>query len=44
MGSVQCLVLAFFSHFSKVDRNKGDIRRKVCMESVELKRIRWTAL
>lgn len=33
-----------FSHFSRVDRNKGDIRRKVCMDSVELKRVRWTSL
>lgn len=28
-----------FSHFSIVDRNKGDIERKVCMDSVELKRV-----
>lgn len=28
-----------FSHFSRFDRNKGDIERKVCMDSVELKRV-----
>lgn len=28
-----------FSHFSRVDRNKGDIERKVCIDSVELKRV-----
>lgn len=29
----------FFSHFYRVDRNKGDIERKVCMDSVQLKRV-----
>lgn len=27
-----------FSHLSRVDRNKGDIEIKVCMDFVELKR------
>ena len=33
------MVLEFFSHFSRVDRHEGDIERKVCMDSVELKRV-----
>lgn len=28
-----------FSYFSRVDRREGDIERKVCMDSVELKRV-----
>lgn len=30
---------SIFSHFSRVDRNKGDIERKGCMDFVELKRV-----
>jgi hypothetical protein len=29
----------FFLFFSKLDRNKGDIKRNICMGSVELKRV-----
>lgn len=33
-----------FSHFSRADRNKGDIERKGCMDSIKLKRVGWTPL
>lgn len=36
MGSVQSLVLTFFHIVLTVDKNKGDIKRNVCMDSVEL--------
>ena len=39
MGSMQCLVLTFFHIVLAVDRNKGDIKRNVCMDSVDLRRV-----
>lgn len=39
MGSMQCLVLTFFHIVLAVDRNKGDIRRNVCMDFVDLRRV-----
>lgn len=39
MGSMQCLVLTFFNIVLAVDRNKGDIRRNVCMDFVDLRMV-----
>lgn len=39
MGSMQCLVLTLFHVVLTVDRNKGDIKRNVCMDSVDLRRV-----
>lgn len=36
MGSMQSLVLTFFHIVLTVDKNKGDIKRNVCMDSVEV--------